>query len=139
MGNNKFSNWLGGISHKDNAVNIGASIEQKALKWLKQKGLKVVTQNYHCTFGEIDIIMYDGDALVFVEVRFRKHSIYGGAIESVDWHKQQKIMKTATHFLASHPDMAEKNCRFDVLAASTDNQPLKHNIQWAWIKNAFES
>jgi putative endonuclease len=46
---------------------------------LIERGLKLVTQNYHCRFGEIDLIMKDGKTLVFVEVRLRSNNQFGSA------------------------------------------------------------
>ena len=65
--------------------------EQLAATFLVQKGLKLVTQNYHCRFGEIDIVMMDAKTLVFIEVRLRTNSQFGDAAASITPQKQQKI------------------------------------------------
>jgi putative endonuclease len=116
------------------ASSIGAAVEHKASQWLQQQGLKKLEKNYHCRQGEIDIIMRDGQQLVFVEVRYRKNNHYGDGLDSVDWRKQQKLQKAAAHYLLKRPQYQHLVCRFDVLAAQLgDNATL----DWSWVKNAF--
>jgi len=114
---------------------IGRHAEQLAEKYLQQQGLKLLQRNYRCRGGEIDLVMTDRDALVFVEVRYRKHQCFGGAMASVDRHKQQRLLRAAQHYLQRHrnSDMA---CRFDVVAVSP-GQDGAHALQW--ITNAIES
>ncbi|HID82111.1 MAG TPA: YraN family protein [Chromatiales bacterium] len=107
----------------------GDRAENLALKYLKQAGLKLVTRNYHCRQGEIDLIMEEGEYLVFVEVRYRKNSQFGGAVQSVDWHKQQKIIACAKQYLQNLNKVPA--CRFDVLA-------IEDKGQVEWLRNAFE-
>lgn len=114
------------------ARDRGKQIEQAACRFLQRQGLALVTQNYLCRGGEIDLIMRDDQTLVFVEVRFRKHRRYGGALESIDLRKQSRIIHTAGHYLQHHPG-AYSACRFDVLAAS----PLRDDYAFNWIKDAF--
>lgn len=110
---------------------IGKDAEQLAERFLRRQGLKPLTRNFHCRWGEIDLIMRDGAELVFIEVRKRIHARYGGAIESVDYRKQKKLIRTAQFYLQKLP--IEPVCRFDVIAfegkAATDD-PL-------WYKDAF--
>jgi putative endonuclease len=109
---------------------IGADKENQALKFLTSKGLKLVCRNFHCRLGEIDLIMQDKDTLVFVEVRFRSSERFGSSAETVSFHKQQRLIKTAEYFLLNFPQNLP--CRFDVLAIRP------HNTQSIdWIKNAF--
>ena len=109
--------------------SIGDSAEQKACEFLQAKGLVLVTRNYRCYHGEIDLIMQDGDEIVFVEVRSRARIDYGYAIETVDYHKQKKLLNTATHFLQQKNWLDIVDCRFDVIGF------LNNNIEW--IKDAF--
>ncbi len=107
----------------------GEAAEQKALKYLQQQGLKLITQNYRCKYGELDLIMQDQTALVIVEVRYRKNQQFGGALESINRSKQARIIAAAQHYLINHKTNAP--IRFDVIAM-TENNPLN------WIKNAFQ-
>jgi putative endonuclease len=110
----------------------GAQAEQTAARYLQQQGLQLVQANYRCRMGEIDLILRDGDMLVFAEVRLRSRSDFGGAAASIDRHKQAKLIRAAQHYLSALPRIPP--CRFDaVLLASAEG---KDGIEW--IKNAFE-
>lgn len=88
-----------------------------------------MARNYHCKGGEIDLIMQQQRALVFVEVRFRKSAAFGSAAASVTRSKQQKIITAAQHFLMDNSKLANLPCRFDVVAITAG--------QIEWIENAF--
>ncbi|MDK2777242.1 MAG: YraN family protein [Pseudomonadota bacterium] len=109
----------------------GAGIEQQAETFLKQQGLKAVCRNYTIRGGEIDLIMRDGKVLVFVEVRYRKDAGHGSGAESITWRKQQRLMKTAEHYLQKEYGSQLPDCRFDVISAS--GEP----VQFEWLKNVF--
>jgi putative endonuclease len=80
--------------------------------------------------GEIDLIMRDQDTFVFVEVRVRNSSNWGGALASINTSKQNKIYKTAQHYLQAHYRAKDyPPCRFDVIAIKDD--------QLQWLKAAF--
>ena len=111
--------------------NKGAEAENQACHFLQQKGLKLITRNYYCRQGEIDLIMNDNEATVFIEVRYRKNNHYGDAKESITTQKQNKIRTTALHYMQSHPQ--KNNVRFDVIAI-TGEGPQQ---QLEWIQNAF--
>ena len=106
----------------------GAQAEQLAARYLQQHGLKLLDSNYHCRFGEIDLILRDGDTLVFAEVRKRSGNGFGGAAASIDQHKQRRLTLTAQHYIASLP--GDPPCRFDALLLDAGD-----NIEW--VKNAF--
>jgi len=107
----------------------GNHYEQEALHYLKQKGVQLISQNFHCRKGEIDLICLDQNQLVFVEVRYRSSNNHGSALESVNYSKQQKIKKTAYYFLFNYPHFRHYTMRFDVIAI---DQKQIH-----WVKNAF--
>jgi putative endonuclease len=109
---------------------LGALAEQLAAQYLQQQGLKLLQTNYRCRFGEIDLILQDTSSLVFVEVRQRSHSSFGGAAASIDARKQAKIIQTAQHYLSRQRHMPP--CRFDVVLMTTAD---KNDIEW--IKSAF--
>jgi len=110
----------------------GRKAEQVARKLLEARQMKFIDNNYHCRYGEIDLIMLDNNTLVFVEVRYRKNQQFGGAIESITNSKQNKIRLTASHYLQK--SNSKKNARFDVVLLSS----LTDNSQINWIKSAFE-
>ena len=111
--------------------NSGKAAEQFALQFLLQQGLVLLETNYLCRFGEIDLIMRDGKEIVFVEVRLRGNASFGGAAASITHSKQQKLSRTAEHYLLQHSNSA---CRFDaVLLDGVETQRME------WIRNTFES
>lgn len=114
---------------KLNHNNAGFEAEQLAETYLRKQGLKLVVKNYHCRFGEIDLIMKDGKCLVFIEVRLRSHAKFGSAASSITPKKQQKLITTAQHYLQQH---GEQQCRFDAVVM---NNVKNDNIEW--IRNAF--
>lgn len=110
----------------------GAQAEQTAARYLQQHGLRLVQANYRCRMGEIDLILREGETLVFAEVRLRGSSDFGGAAASIDAHKQAKLIRTAQHYLATLPRIPP--CRFDALLLTAADG--KTGIEW--LKNAFE-
>ena len=115
--------------------DAGAHYESAALAHLIHAGLALVVRNYHCRFGEIDLVMRERDVVVFVEVRYRRSRGYGGGIDSVDAGKRAKLVRAAAAFLADHPRLADATCRFDVLAiGGTSAAPV-----FDWRRNAFEA
>jgi len=111
--------------------NAGLEAEKLAATFLMNHGLKFVAQNYHCRYGEIDLIMRDTKTLVFIEVRLRSNSQFGSAGASITPQKQQKLILTAQHYLQQHGDV---QCRFDAILM--DKADANH-IEW--VRNAFDA
>ena len=107
---------------------LGREGEDRALVYLENRGLTLVERNFRCKMGEIDLIMRDADTLVFVEVRRRNNSRYGGASASITPSKQKKLVLAAQVFLSRHAVLPK--CRFDVIAMTGD--------EVEWLKNAIE-
>lgn len=103
--------------------------EDAAVIFLQQNGLSVIARNYHCRFGEIDIIAQDGDVLVFVEVRMRSSNNFGGAAASITAAKRGKLLRTARHYLSGLACMPA--CRFDAVLIGDGGAPAE------WLKDAF--
>lgn len=115
-------------------ITSGDYWEHQAALFLKQKGLKLLDQNYHCPAGEIDLVMRSGkDMIVFVEVRYRKHSQWANALESVGKQKQKKVIKAANHLMTTKKWHNRYHARFDVVAIQGDQE--SHTIDW--IEHAF--
>ena len=91
----------------------GSEAENLATHYLQQQHLALVTRNYRCRYGEIDLIMRDQSVLVFIEVKMRTHHSFGGAIQSITKLKQQKLLLTANHYLTTLKTIPP--CRFDVV------------------------
>ena len=120
----------------DSKQASGRIAEQHARAFLERQGLRLITENWLCRRGELDLVMLDGDTLVFVEVRYRKHAAWGGALESVDARKRERLARAAEHFLQQESRWSKHPCRFDVIAlgqrGTTAGAPQ-------WIKNAFDT
>ncbi|HJN96121.1 MAG: YraN family protein [Gammaproteobacteria bacterium] len=120
----------------NNKQLFGKSIEALVARELRQQGLKLVSNNYYCRSGEIDLVMFEPPGqLVFVEVRYRNSSGFGTALESVEFRKQQKLKRAAAHFLMRFPSFNRYPARFDVVAVRPFAGQKLQDIDW--IKNAF--
>lgn len=100
--------------------------------YLVKQSLKLQARNFRSRFGEIDLIFCERNTLIFVEVRFRSNTSFGSAIETVNIHKQRKLIKTAQAFLAAHPQYSRYSMRFDIVGIDADQQI-------SWLKGAFLS
>ncbi len=109
----------------------GQQGEDLALRHLRRHGLRLLRRNYRSRWGEIDLVMNDGDVIVFVEVRLRARSRYASAAETIGRKKRRRLTLTAQHYLQS-----EKNgrARFDVIAITTSDD----DTHIEWIKDAFQ-
>ena len=134
--------WFGLARH------TGEQAEQRAQAYLISQGLQAVTRNYRCKLGEIDLIMRDGELLVFVEVRFRSTSGFGTAAETVTRQKQQKIIRAAAYFLKSEGLTEQVSCRFDVVSlegtataatAGTTDSAGNAGATTRWFRDAFRA
>ncbi|KXJ48399.1 MAG: YraN family protein [Cycloclasticus sp.] len=112
--------------------DLGQQNEDLALTFLQQKGLTLMQRNYRSRLGEIDLVMKDREHIVFVEVRYRSSTKFGGALYSVDRRKQSKLIKCAQQYMANTAH--QEGFRFDVIAISPASG--QHEIQW--ITNAFD-
>ncbi|EIJ41484.1 TIGR00252 family protein [Beggiatoa alba B18LD] len=116
-------------------LSKGRWAEELAQQYLIQRGLTPLTQNYRCKWGEIDLILRDGNILVFVEVRYRQHQQYGGGISSITAQKQQRIASTAQHYLQQQRFVQLPTCRFDAVILSHSATNTAPDI--LWLKDAF--
>ncbi|MEN8260944.1 MAG: YraN family protein [Pseudomonadota bacterium] len=111
----------------------GRESEEAALNFLQRHGLKLVERNFRCRVGELDLIMEHDNALVFVEVRYRKNDRFGSALESIDRKKQTRLIRAAGYYLGLNN--IDKPARFDVVAVS----PAEKNNCINWIRDAFQA
>lgn len=111
----------------------GDAVEDAALALLRSHGLTLVARNVCYRGGELDLVMDDGDALVFVEVRYRAGAAFGGGAASVDRGKRRRLVRAAGLFLAGHPGATQRPCRFDVVSADGADARLH------WLRDAFRA
>lgn len=86
------------MKRRDN-VPLGAWGEKKAAEILREKGYQIVTKNYRCPCGEIDIVAKDGSCLVFVEVKTRRSRRYGLPCQAITASKLEKMRKAALYYV----------------------------------------
>ena len=115
-----------------NNNSTGALAEKRAINYLVRRRLRLLEQNYHCRYGEIDCIMQHGEYVVFIEVRYRSRSDFGGALYSVDQHKQRKLIASAQHYM-QHKGLANTPCRFDIITVTGNLRLPKID----WLRNAI--
>ncbi len=109
---------------------MGGAGENRAVKFLKQKGFKILKKNYKTPLGEIDIIAQDNKTIVFIEVKTRTSEAFGLPCEAVDKRKQEKYNKTATYYLQREKKM-DAECRFDVV--EIENDKINHILNAFWV------
>ncbi|WP_404342491.1 YraN family protein [Pseudoalteromonas mariniglutinosa] len=121
--------WFKQLWH--NSREKGFYYEQQAEKYLIEQGLVAIERNYHCPYGELDVIMRDGDILVFVEVKFRKNKVRGGANYALSKQKQQRLKRAIYHYLDAK-QLSNQAVRIDYVAITGGSQN-----ELNWFKNAF--
>ncbi len=113
----------------------GQAAENFALEYLQRQGLQLLTRNYHCYFGELDLVMSHGPELIIVEVRYRRRDGPVSALASIGPRKRARILRAAQHYLQSHTARAEQAMRFDVVAVTGPRQARR--LQW--LQGAFDA
>ena len=119
------------MSHSPQDVHkkvLGRKGEKLVAEYLKKQGCKILKKNFVTPFGEADLIVQDGDEIVFVEVKTRSNDVYGLPKESVTKDKQRRYLLIAKFYWKSTGE--EPNARFDVAEVWADG-----TIEY--IKNAF--
>jgi putative endonuclease len=119
------------------AKSKGLFYEQQAAEYLIQQGLTPLEKNYHCRYGEIDLIMLDAGSLCFIEVKFRKSNAFGGTAYSIPASKQRKIIQTALHYISRKRQYQQHPYRFDAVFIQQADRLRSTHIEW--IQSAFET
>ncbi len=110
---------------------IGTETETIACKYLCARGLTLVCRNFLTPLGEIDIIMRDQNKLVFVEVRYRRSKVFGGAESSITREKIRKMRASSEIYLQKHKITHNICCRFDVIAMHPKSgHEDRYDINW---------
>lgn len=112
----------------------GAAAEELAAQYLQVRGLKILARNLRCKAGELDLVCLDDGVLAIVEVRQRGSAEFGGALGSVTWTKQRKIIRAAQFFMRREMQWKRLPMRFDVLGIEGLPDGA-HRIDW--VKDAF--
>ena len=121
---------------------MGRRGEKIACRLLKRRGLKILAKNYRCPKGEADLVALDPSArkelgaetLAFVEVKTHSARRLADPQSAVNADKQRRLRRVAAYYLATHPDAAGLNVRFDVVAIVL-NDPEDPEVNY--IPDAF--
>ncbi len=125
---------IDGRENKIDKKKIGQKGEAAAKNYLENKGMVLVKENWRCKMGEVDLIMREKEALIFVEVRLRRKTIYGAGYETVARDKIRKLVNTARYYQQKEDYWGD--IRFDVVSIEVDEDKgfaLEH------IKDAFSA
>ncbi|MGI9260294.1 MAG: YraN family protein [Gammaproteobacteria bacterium] len=114
----------------------GEAWENAARGYLSSFGLDILKQRYRCRLGELDLVCREASMLVIVEVRSRKRGAQVSAVDSIDRHKQRKIILATRHLLMSHPAWDAYTLRFDVLTIDDSDTPAP---RVRWWRDAFRA
>ena len=112
---------------------VGQRAERAAARFLERRGLATIARNYRTRYGEIDLVMRDGAATVFVEVRYRRDASWLRGTETVTAQKRRRIVLAARAFLRAHPGCLARPCRFDVVGVARPH----YRLHFEWIRGAF--
>ncbi|HSW44863.1 MAG TPA: YraN family protein [Phycisphaerae bacterium] len=114
-------------------AKLGQAGEKQAERFLKKQGYRIVTRNYGCAGGELDIVALDGKTIVFIEVKTRSSADHADPQDAVTPVKQQRVINAAKTFI-QHTHSQDRAYRFDVVAITLDDdKPAKIEL----FKNAF--
>jgi len=114
-------------------IKLGNKGEELALKVLRKMGYKPLVSNFRCSLGEIDLVAKDGETLVFIEIKTRRHRSLGYAKEAVHRRKQRQISRAALVYMKQNR-CENIRARFDVVAVNLTS----HGPDIEVIKDAFE-
>jgi putative endonuclease len=113
----------------------GLQSEQLAADYLEDRGVVLLARNLRCKAGELDLVCLDDGVLAVIEVRQRASQEFGGALQSVTWRKQRKIIRAARYFLHRQAQWHGRALRFDVFAV--EGPPGAQRLNW--VKDAFRA
>ena len=106
---------------------LGRWGEKQAEKLLKAKGLKILTRNFRCNTGEIDLVMADVDGtIVFVEVKTRADEDFATAESAVNHTKKKRLFSAAKYFITTH-NIADRDFRFDIVTVVLNPKKIEHH------------
>lgn len=105
----------------------GKAAEDLACQHLQQQNCKIIARNWHCAFGEIDIIAQHKQTLLFIEVKYRKNKQFGGAAYSITPAKLGKMQRSAEYYLQQNK-LKNTPCRLDAVLIDGNATPQ-------WIQN----
>ena len=119
-------------------IEKGDSGEVIAYKYLRRNGYKIVARKYRRRSGEIDLIGWDKNILVFIEVKFRSDLEHGRPEEAVNLHKQRQICRVAKEYRNRYK-LHGINYRFDIVSVQGSKDPCLQTIKDAFRDGPWRS
>jgi putative endonuclease len=102
------------VGHPDQRRRRARRGERLAALFLRLKGYRIAARNWRCPLGELDLVCWHGDTLVFVEVKARTSAVAGAPEDAVDFRKRKQLIRLANFYLAQR-HRGDVPCRFDVV------------------------
>lgn len=121
---------------RDAPQTLGRSGEELAARHLERLGYRIVARNHRTRFGELDLVVHDDTALVFVEVKTRRARHPGRAWENLHAAKRAQVRRMAVAYLVEQPDRPRAlDLRFDAIGVTID--PEGRLVELAHLEGAF--
>lgn len=111
----------------------GRDAEELAARYLARQGLSLVTSSHRARVGELDLVMREGRTLVIVEVRARHSAQMATPAQTIDRHKQRRIVRATQHFILCNRQYRDWPLRFDVVGITG----ALDAPQISWLRAAF--
>ncbi|WP_277934492.1 YraN family protein [Parablautia intestinalis] len=115
--------------NESNKRETGKKYEEEAAQYLQKNGFVLLTRNFRCRQGEVDLIGVHDNCLVFVEVKYRKSVAAGAPEEAVNPAKQRKICLVSDYYRIRYPSKSDRQIRYDVVTICGEKV--------SWYQNAF--
>lgn len=119
---------------REEAARLGRAGEEFVCQALERRGVRILARNWHCPYGELDLIAATEGEIRFIEVKTRRSSAFMEAREAVDARKRRKLVLSAQCWLLEHPEERRQPV-FDV--AEVYVQGAGHRIRY--YSNAFDA
>ena len=117
-----------------NTKITGFEGEKRAASYLISKGFLVIERNWRTKSGEIDIIAYKNDTLVFVEVKTLPNGTMDMIQRELNSQKRQRIIKTSKRFLLNHRQYSNSYIRYDVIVIDMPGFEEVYHIENAFTE-----
>ena len=117
-----------------NIGKTGGTGERLTAEFLRKNGFSIIKRNYHCRYGEIDIIAENDEFILFVEVKTRSVDFISDGFEAVTKSKQKLIIKAAAEYF--YRCGSDKQPRFDVVSIVLDGKKV---VGFNYITDAFDA
>lgn len=119
----------------NNKRKVGNNYEDLACRYICENGAGIITRNFRCRSGEIDIIAMDNGCLIFAEVKYRAKSSYGHPEDAVNYRKQHTICRVSDYFRMKNGIYSDIPIRYDVITVESGTSG---EARIRWLKNAFD-